>query len=288
MAFGVRSLSLAAIVVSMVIGMVGAIPSASSRDVVSFNPVGIKLNPLDDLLAPLTARGMSNAQRLARGLPPNKPRFRRTDKQLGARTSPTPTTSVPSSSPTPACSPTTGALRAVSTDADMPLDGYVNASPNPYGEFGYTTDQVAAMIVTVSPCGNGSPINVVSSNSVKSMPYLGGIEGFADDSPDLEPREFNYMVLGGVTQTSPHATPQNGANSYTAATGNSKYIESAIWTIDDAGVLSAQWVNTNGSLPATILVYVPSADSFALIGDVDAFEETFYQAPISTFSVVPV
>ncbi|THG95569.1 hypothetical protein EW026_g6111 [Hermanssonia centrifuga] len=273
MAFGVRSLSLAAIVVSMVIGMVGAIPSASSRDVVSFNPVGIKLNPLDDLLAPLTARGMSNAQRLARGLPPNKPRLRRT---------------VPSSSPTPACSPTTGALRALSTDADMPLDGYVNATPNPYGEFGYTTDQVAAMIVTVSPCGDGSPINVVSSNSVKSMPYLGGIEGFADDSPDLEPREFNYMVLGGVTQTSPHATPQNGANSYTAATGNSKYIESAIWTIDDAGVLSAQWVNTNGSLPATILVYVPSADSFALVGDVDAFEETFYQAPISTFSVAPV
>ncbi len=123
---------------------------------------------------------------------------------------------------------------------------------------------------------------------------------------------YFHFCFGTAIETcdflaSPHATPQNGANSYTAATGNSKYIESAIWTIDDAGVLSAQWVNTNGctsnlplfplflaygatsALPATILVYVPSADSFALVGDVDAFEETFYQAPISvSISLAPV
>ena len=38
-------------------------------------------------------------------------------------------------------------------------------------------------------------------NGYRDFPYVGGIAGFANDSPDLRTGSFNYVYIGGVSQS---------------------------------------------------------------------------------------
>ena len=73
----------------------------------------------------------------------------------------------------------------------------------------------------------------------------------------------SYAYLGGTTQ-SPAGLPAftGGDNSFSAATGIPKNIQSAIWSYDPkTQAITAQWVNTEGPAPASHIVFVIEENS---------------------------
>lgn len=84
------------------------------------------------------------------------------------------------------------------------------------------------------------------------------------------------------------STPQRQPNAFSAAAGVPEDVESAIWSINSAtGVLSTNWVNTDGSVPAQFLQFIPSSNAFAVTGSVAQFDATFggSQAAVSRLPV---
>lgn len=73
--------------------------------------------------------------------------------------------------------------------------------------------------------------------------------------------------------------PVNDGNAFTAATGIQRDIESVVWTLEDGFLsrsLHLNWINPDGQTArGTAAVYVPSADAFAVTGDVNLFMEAF-------------
>ena len=107
------------------------------------NPVGVSTTPLAiDRAVPLTT-----AQRLARGLPPNRPRTR---ARVRADNSPHP----PRASQV--CKQVRGNL-AVALDGV--LSGYVSSILNIFGEYGITTSRDAALLVSVPACPKSASHN---------------------------------------------------------------------------------------------------------------------------------
>ena len=80
----------------------------------------------------------------------------------------------------------------------------------------------------------------------------------------------------------------SAANSFTFATGRQEEVESAIWRVNAAnGAVTAQWVNTDGGMPATSIVYYEPEDFLLLSGDAAAFERQYGASSVVTVSFVP-
>ncbi|KIP02337.1 hypothetical protein PHLGIDRAFT_37937 [Phlebiopsis gigantea 11061_1 CR5-6] len=239
-----------------------------------------QLNPTTAAVVPLEM-ALTNGQRLARGLTPNKPHFRRQADRTGRpRTRPS-AVAVASAPGQAHCGPRSGVVHVTGTG----LDGFLAASANRFGEYGYTTTRADALTVSINDC-NGSPFDLVSTNGFRAYPYIGGVQGFASNGPDLRPGSANYAYIAGTTETAPHATPQQVGNSFSAATGNAEAAESAIWSFHDStsSTLRAQWINTDGSTPATVIAYIPSEGVFVFVGDLQAFEGQFGNVEQATFA----
>lgn len=182
-------------------------------------------------------------------------------------------------------SPTTctGNLQVTDTDNNTVV-GFVSNVWNSFGEYVVTTTPSQYLSVTVAP---GTEGNVLAMNpQSSSFPYVGAIQGFASNSADLGVGSFNYAYLGGTTATAPGATPQSGvANAFTNATGIPEDVESAIWT--GAGNISVtpQYINSDGSMPATHLVDITGI--LVLTGDTSAFINTFGPASDVALSLSP-
>ncbi|KAI0338818.1 hypothetical protein BDW22DRAFT_677495 [Trametopsis cervina] len=234
-------------------------------------------NPTKALTGTPLEMALTNGQRMARGLPPNKPHFRR---HLRARAGPSAVAAAANPAPTGTCTPRTGVVHVSATDPARPvLDGYLGRTANEFGEYTYTAERANALSVTLDDC-SGAPFDLLTTNGFKTFPYLGAIKGFSSDDAELRPGAFNYLYIGGVSQTAPRATPQTVGNSFSGTTGEAEPSESAIWSFASGGgdVLQPQWINPDGSLPRNTLVYVPSRNVFALVGDVPAFEQMFENA----------
>lgn len=165
--------------------------------------------------------------------------------------------------------------------ANGTLLGYVDTS---YYPTHITTDINSALHVSVT--GN-STVNIVELNGPDSSNTLfGAIFGFIVDPTDnVSAGSHNYCLLTGVSASSP--------NQRDAKVGNSYYYhyqqgsESAIWSVAGTSI-TAQWVNTDGSKPATTLIFF---DGFlALTGDLKAMETYFgpNRAYLVTFFLVPI
>jgi len=253
-------------------------PTATTNKIVaregsSFNPMNVDVAPLHHAAAvPET-----NARRMARGLAPNRPRFRRkTSRNVAAR-------AVPSSGPSP-CQTITGILSVGGGET-----GYVSRTANTFGEYGLTADASEALTVQYQNCaGTGGPVNLVSLNGLSDYPYVGGITGFADTNSNLDPGSFNYAYIGGIaTDTPPDSAALTESNAFSAASNIPETVETAIWQVDPAsGAVTAQWVNTDGSTPTTYIVYVASSQAYALTGDINAFVANFGLAPTVSFTFV--
>lgn len=106
-----------------------ATPSPTTTSLLPFNPLALAAR------APVPEPYLAtNAQRMARGLPPKKPRFNHARK-LVARQSATP------------CVPSTGTIRV--DLAGPPSTGYVSSALNAFGEFQFTQNPNEAVEVSI-------------------------------------------------------------------------------------------------------------------------------------------
>ncbi|RPD53849.1 hypothetical protein L226DRAFT_526987 [Lentinus tigrinus ALCF2SS1-7] len=247
-------------------------PTRTDRNVAApINPVGVVARSL----ARNPAVHLTNAQRLSRGLPPNRPRAH-ARRALQARQS-------------AACVAQTGTIRVILTDpvsGTTANTGYVSMDANDFGEYGFTTDRADA--VSVSICReSGTTFDILTRNGLAAYPYLGGVRGFASSDDNLG-NNANYVYIAGTTQAA-HGPPVSGANAFSAASNIAVDYESSIWRFGANNELLASWVNTDGSVPAQEIVFVPAAgtQAFAIVGNVQDFASTYGAVDVATFYFVP-
>ncbi|KZT64525.1 hypothetical protein DAEQUDRAFT_636100, partial [Daedalea quercina L-15889] len=266
--------------------LAGAAPApAPSRTLADRAGPAHPINPVDAALKPLAmapATPMTNAQRLKRGLAPNRPKFPRSSpRKLAPRAS---------STPQPGCTPRYGALNVVG--AGVPPAAFVARVPNEFGEYGVTADFADALVVLYLACPGSAaalPVDLVTQNGLADYTYFGGITGFANTSPDLEPGSANYAYLGGIlSSTGASAPPQDAPNSFTYATGDAEDVESTIWSVSPVdGAVSARWVNTDGApAPATQAVYFPAQNFLLLTADPAAVEAEYGPSDVVALTFV--
>ncbi|KAJ6550986.1 hypothetical protein DFH09DRAFT_1499577 [Mycena vulgaris] len=235
-----------------------------TRRAMSFNPAPEDLVNDPATVSARAPQALTNAKRLALGMPPLKPRRR----GGAARAANSPAVPIPQT-----CN-----IRAQGTDGtDF---GFISPVWNGFGEYGtFQSAQDGALEVSFSYSADSSTqIGFTATNGPSAtFPLMGAIDGFASDSPDFAVGSYNYAYLGGTTQSPPGSPPFSGASSFSTATGISERIESAIWSYDPkTQAITAQWVNTDGSMPATHIVYAnDSNQALALTGDVSSFQNTF-------------
>ncbi|EPQ55302.1 hypothetical protein GLOTRDRAFT_138894 [Gloeophyllum trabeum ATCC 11539] len=290
--------------------LVQAEPTPTSSQ--SINPQGIALKPVEKRApSPSVDLSLSNAQRLARGLPPRKPkrRERKINPRLAARAAASPCPSTTHS----------GVIQVTNAGTGAAM-GYLPRTYNVFGEYGVTTDPSAALHLSfgTSSCGgspaptSGSQLDILTTNGPSStFPYLVLISGSASTDADFRPGSTNYAYVGGGTQTPPGSPAVTAPNSFSATTGIPEGVQSAVWVYDAAsGAISAQWVNTDRSAclllilfpslpfhpipslpytrtPATRLLYAPSDNVIIAAGDVRAFASAFGQGTEVTLKFVP-
>jgi Bacterial Ig-like domain (group 3) len=168
-----------------------------------------------------------------------------------------------------------GNIQVTDTDNNTVI-GYVSKIWNHDGQFVVTTtpsDYLSAQVT------DGAQTSIASLN-VQSDLFVGpafvGATTAIDQPSDLATGSAVYSSLGGTTQTAPGATPHYTGNSLTNAFDIEEPDESAIWT-DAPGtpgaLLTAQWINTDGSLAPTHLVV--EAGELAVTGDPTALAMAF-------------
>jgi hypothetical protein len=177
----------------------------------------------------------------------------------------------------------TGYIQVTNADTGANL-GFVSNVFNQFGEYGVTTDVNNRLTVSFS---GTSQFSLTATNGPNSnLPYVGGIVGFSNTSDDLNTGSYNYTYLGGTVQTPANSPPVSGDNSFTEATGVQERIESAIWSISPSNVLTAQWVNTDLSKPATYEMLYTAQNNLTLTGDKAVFVNTFGSSVPVTFTFV--
>ncbi|KAH8814554.1 hypothetical protein DL96DRAFT_416441 [Flagelloscypha sp. PMI_526] len=222
------------------------------------------------------AKRMTNAERLARGLPLNKPQARATRT---SRSSPSDLPPVPYS----------GIIEVHNADNGN-LIGYISKNlVNGGAQFGYDPSIANALLVSFElPAGatSGSP-QIHNLNSNPDWPLLGLVQGRDDTDSNVKPGSYQYLYIGGVANpgTQPGDGPTLIDNSYFI--GAARTAETSVWTFDAAtGSLTLTWVNEDGTLP-DLQVWTQSTGLYAG-GDKAAFVAR-YPAPATsvTYKFVP-
>ncbi|KAG8819183.1 hypothetical protein FRC17_010573 [Serendipita sp. 399] len=192
---------------------------------------------------------------------------------------PSPTSS--SSTPTPTFVTYRGRIQVTNTANNVPL-GFLAKNLDSVGHYQYTASQNNAMIVTFqAPLGATSVTRqqLTTVNGASSFPLLGLVQGRDDINGNLATGSYQYVYFASTNPSAPGATPQNGGNSYTAATGTVRTYESSVWNINlVTGAASVQWINTDSSTPTTFLF----TQSMVLYGGADpAAFFARYPAPVT-------
>ncbi|KAF7985611.1 hypothetical protein HWV62_3925 [Athelia sp. TMB] len=221
---------------------------------------------------------MTNAQRMARGLPPKAP-TRRTNLPRQPRPSSTPPRSI------------TGYINvSFPADASEP-SGYFTNSQNAFGEYeSRSTDVTQALKVALSYSpANPSQLEITTVNGpatqAANTPFLGAIQGYASGI-DIGPGSANYLYLGSVPHSAAGSSPIGGDNSFSTLTGISEAIESSFWKLDTtSGALTCEWINSDGTAPPCIPIF--TQNQFAITGDLAAFQDTFGPAQEINFTFIP-
>ena len=167
--------------------------------------------------------------------------------------------------------------------------GYLSPTLNSYGEYTTTTTDLTQALQISIPLNNAGPFDLTPSNAMATSggvsPEEGVTVGYSSSGDDLGPGSFNYVYLTQTAHTPPGATPQSGSNSFTAATGIPKDIESGVWYIDASNQLTAKWVNTDGTIVSTTIFQ--AQDTIGLTGDFNAVDSTFGPASELSFTFQP-
>ncbi|KAG8814910.1 hypothetical protein FRC19_001415, partial [Serendipita sp. 401] len=141
----------------------------------------------------------------------------------------------------------------VHDSASNDLLGYITKDTQ-NGISKYSTDLSNAETFTFEAT-TGSTVEqaeITAQDGIDGYPFLGLIEGYANNDSTLGDGNWQYLFVGGTSHSAPGATPQTGANSYWIS---SREWESSVWTINSAtGDITPQWINPDGSKPHTALI----------------------------------
>lgn len=227
--------------------------------------------------SPMYRKDLTNAERLARGLA-IKPPTRRLNPG--------------GSDPQPSSVPPVTYSGVIQVFNDGVSLGYISPDPN-YWTPQLTSDVNSALRISFSlPAGatSGSQLGLTMLNDNRGT-FFGPVVGRDSTSDNIAAGSFNYLYLDPISApgSSPGSTPSHSTPSFfSTSTGLDKAAESSVWSVNLAsGTLAAQWLNTDGSSPATI-IFVQSNHVYAG-GDPNAFQSRF-PAPVTTVTLkfIPV
>ncbi|KAF9784933.1 hypothetical protein BJ322DRAFT_1108411 [Thelephora terrestris] len=132
------------------------------------------------------------------------------------------------------------------------------------------------LLVSISTNTTGT-LNLIATNAAFPAPfYLGGQSSIY--YPNLTPGSDVIVALTNVSPTPAGAPP------------SPSFTESAIWYFNEATKqLTPQWVNKDGSRPATFIAYDIKYNKIFLSGDVNAYNTVYSYKPASvvSFYLVP-
>ncbi|KAF9038436.1 hypothetical protein BJ165DRAFT_387077 [Panaeolus papilionaceus] len=220
--------------------------------------------------------GLTNAQRLARGLPPRPPKFMR-DRDLRRAT---PVLEArhnnggggPPNPPNPRPSPQppvtwTGKLQ-VRSQSDGSSRGYVRnwsgSAPISGINFLSGSEPDLEVSITFKP-QSPKQLDILATNPAFTAPFYVGAGG-----SNLVPKERSVLSFTNVKKTPPGGRP-----------GPAK-VESAIWSLDTTTKkLTALWINEDGSEITAQLGYDVRANALFFVSDVDAYNMAIPYYPIS-------
>ncbi|KAF9497190.1 hypothetical protein BDN71DRAFT_1445265 [Pleurotus eryngii] len=199
----------------------------------------------------------SNAQRLARGLPPLPPVFRRTLPGYTLQWSPTPVykgrrAAAPSPSPSlPLVQSLEGRLEVRGVDDKrVGFIGRPSAS-EPVG--GINTGSGEDLHVEFTP--GTTPFDIIATNEGLLPNFLG-----ADGAEDIDDDSSSSIELSNVDQGT----------------------QSSVWLFDSATQeLTAQVTNSDGSIPETSIGYSSAVNKLFFLGNLDAYNAENTEAPAS-------
>ncbi|EDR13981.1 uncharacterized protein LACBIDRAFT_292021 [Laccaria bicolor S238N-H82] len=206
----------------------------------------------------------TNGQRLARGLPPNPPKFMRS---WDGRDLPTPAMVAKrtQTSPTP---PNVYTGRLDVRNLDGSSVGHVRNWPGG-GTIGGTNylGPNGDLLVKATP-SNNDLYDILASNPAFPAPFYVGAGGNSlHNNPILAKGSRNTIDFTNVAQTPPGSKP--------VATGSGGlYVESAIWSLNkNTKQVSPKWINPDGSSPPTTLAYDIRENYLFFVGDLAAYNE---------------
>jgi hypothetical protein len=214
----------------------------------------------------------TNADRLARGLPPAPPvKFRRflPGKRTGTTGAPPPTVS-----PGPH-EKFEGRIEVRNLDGSV-LGNVRNDNAGSIGGVNFLGKDLD-LHCDLEKKGQG-PFDLEATNALFPPPHFVG----ADGSFPLGPNLPNIAKLAPVKQSAPGVGPTATPQGITA--------QSAIWTIDSQSrELTAHYVNPDGSTPATTIAYDIRSNVLFFTGDLNLWNTNNNNTPASAvkFFLVP-
>jgi len=217
----------------------------------------------------------TNADRLARGLPPAPPKFRRF---LPGKRTGTTGASPPTASPNPhahAQAGFEGRIEVRNLDGSV-LGNVRNADTGAIGGVNFLGNDFD-LHCKLNNQGPG-PFDLEATNALFPPPHFVGATGSFPLGPNLP----NIAGLGPVKQSAPGVGP--------TATPSGITDQSAIWTIDaPTRELKANYVNPDGSTPATTIAYDIKNNVLFFTGDLNLWNTNNNAKPASAvqFFLVP-
>ncbi|KAF8910718.1 hypothetical protein CPB85DRAFT_1435187 [Mucidula mucida] len=207
----------------------------------------------------------TNAKRMARGLGPAAPNFERATVLPGRRHNPTRMGSARRSTPSGSASFTGIKVTRADNGGFVGFVKKVFINNSSSKRYGVTTNTANALQVTPFMNQNSyTTIDLQEPNPTDSShPLLGAVVAGSSTNDNLSSGSANYCQLTGTSHTAANAPASAAGNSFSSSKS-----ESMIWTYSTSTQkITAQWVNTDSSKPATFLYYLPSSDSLLLVGD---------------------
>ncbi|PFH51772.1 hypothetical protein AMATHDRAFT_58239 [Amanita thiersii Skay4041] len=205
----------------------------------------------------------TNGERMARGLPPARPKFGRYVPGVVTREGPTAVSGAKyaRTSPTPP-TPFKGRLQ-VRTNEGHVLGNVRNwAGPASISGINFLGPDQDSIVEVLTTNPQKEPINIVVKNPAFDPPFFVGASANPSNS-HIGLGLRNPLAFTNVDSTPPNSPPVPRGD---------RLVESAIWSFDHKTLeLKAQWVNPDHSKPPTILAYDIRNNVLFFTGDIDAY-----------------
>lgn len=213
-------------------------------------------------------RRLTNAQRMARGLGPAPPVFKRV---LPGHETPTRAYEVEKRAKPSGTPPVTYSGRIQIRNNEGHSLGYVvNTFSGVSGSnFGGPQDELHVTFTTTS--SGAGPFDIIATNPKFPPPFFIGGAGITISG------QFDSVSFQHVQQTSPGSRPSKGG-------------ESAIWSVNpNTKELTPQWINPDGSAPKTFIGFDIRNNGLFLTASIENFN-SHHTWPISEvhFFIVPI